>query len=113
METMDPNNNDDWTENDSIVAQAIANYLEAEVLGYSPQPISSSDDTHRVTFLPNFDTEIFRNNVPIMQSIVLSAFLRGTETERNYIADEIKPENFWNRSFRKYLFEVMLDQYQK
>jgi hypothetical protein len=106
-------NDEDWTEDDSVVAQAIADYLGAEVLGFSPRSIASSDDFHSVIHIPKLDIEIFRNNVPILQSIVLSAFLHGTEIERNHIAQAIKPENFWNKSFRKYLFEVMLDQYQK
>jgi hypothetical protein len=105
----------DWTDEDAIVAQALANYLQTDVAGYQPTSgiRPEPDDKKTIPYIPDLDAEIFRSNIRMMYIVVLSGLIHGGDDQRRIILASVQADRFHDKSFPKFLFEKIAQQFQE
>ncbi len=104
---------DYWEESDSVVAQALANFLRTRVAGFDPMtdiPLNAPDE--EIPVLPDLSAELVRKNVSFLQTAVLAGLIHGTPEERRRILEVVDASFFHDKSDRQYMFNLIAAQFR-
>ncbi len=105
------NADDEWTSDELTIIQNLATFLRTDILGIKPEQDGSLDKLWGPPYMPDLDSELFSQNGRIAQFVVLSALLDAGPQDKEYIFSTINAAGFWPRSFERYLFDVIRQEY--